>query len=625
VTAQAPALPAIIPRAVLFGHPEKESPRISPDGTRISFLAPSDGLLAVWVQTVGGNDARCVASDPKRPIRNSFWSPDGSRVLFLQDAAGDENFHLFAVSPAGGDAVDLTPFEGVLAGVIAIEYDRPDAILVQLNRRDGRFFDVYRLNPQTGELTLDTENPGNVAGWLADRELCVRAAIAPKADGSADILVREAASAPWRVLASTQAEDGLPDLLAFTPDGGGLYAITSLGANAARLVRFGVADGSLRTVAADENYDAGTVFLSPRTHDLVAVEFERERSQWTVLDESYRADFEALRAADPGDLSLLGADRADRIWIAGYNRDDASPSFWIYDRAAKRATKLFDSRPALAGYTLSSMRPIAFAARDGLTIHGYLTLPPGVEPDGLPMVLFVHGGPWARDSWGFSAYPQWLANRGYAVLQVNFRSSTGYGKAFLNAGNREWAGAMHTDLLDAKAWAVEQGVADPRRVGIMGGSYGGYATLAGVTFSPDAFACGVDIVGPSNLNTLLASIPPYWETVRSIFTVRMGESEDFLTRQSPLFLADRIKVPLLIAQGANDPRVKIQESDQIVKAMRKNNLPVTYVVFEDEGHGFANPANNNRFNAATEAFFAEHLGGRAEPPSEGESISAFLR
>jgi dipeptidyl aminopeptidase/acylaminoacyl peptidase len=271
------------------------------------------------------------------------------------------------------------------------------------------------------------------------------------------------------------------------------------------------------------------------------------------------------------------------------------------------------------------MTPVTYAARDGLTIHVYLTTPPGADAHNLPTVLLVHGGPWARDVWGYNGYVQWLANRGYAVLQPNFRGSTGYGKAHLNAGDREWAGAMHHDLLDAKAWLVSQGISDPQRVAIMGGSYGGYATLAALAFAPDAFACGIDIVGPSNLNTLLDSIPPYWETLRATFTRRMGENEAFLAEQSPLFKAGAIRAPLLIGQGANDPRVKIAESDQIVAAMRANGQPVTYVVFEDEGHGFARPENNQRFNAALEAFLRDHLGGRAEPPGAAESIENHLR
>jgi dipeptidyl aminopeptidase/acylaminoacyl peptidase len=614
----------LIPRDVLFGNPERTAPRISPDGSMVAYLAPHDGILAVWVQSTGGSDARVVASDPKRPISNAFWAPDGSRVLYLQDTGGDENYHLFGVSSSGGDVVDLTPFPGARATVCAIEYDRPDAILVTLNERDKRLFDVHRLDIASGKLTFDTENPGNVSSWTADADLAVRAAIVANGDASYAIIVRDTLDSPWRTLITTSADDGMPNPVAFTGDGTGLYVITALGANAARLMRYDLAAGTAAVVIEDPDYDVADVAVSAQTNDVIAVAISRDRLEWHIADEDYRADFAALRAANPGDFRITSSDRADTAWIAGFEQDDASPSFWAYDRRTKTATKLFDTRPALATYQLASMLPVRYAARDGLTIHGYLTLPrDAAQP--APMVLFVHGGPWARDTWGFRSYPQWLANRGYAVLQVNFRGSTGYGKTFLNAGDLQWAGTMHTDLLDAKRWAVERGYADPARVAIMGGSYGGYATLAALTLAPDAFAAGIDIVGPSNLNTLLASIPAYWATLRAEFTRRMGEDPTFLYEQSPLFKADRIRVPLLIGQGANDPRVNIRESDQIVAAMRQNGLPVTYVVFEDEGHGFARPDNNNRFNAAVEAFLATHLGGRAEAPSPNEDVTPFLR
>jgi dipeptidyl aminopeptidase/acylaminoacyl peptidase len=344
-----------------------------------------------------------------------------------------------------------------------------------------------------------------------------------------------------------------------------------------------------------------------------------------VLDPAYADDFAALAAQVPGDVDVESTDRDDRVWLVSSAVDTGSRSYWTYDRTTRRAEKIFAMRPELDRYTLAPMTPVRYAARDGLTIHGYLTTPAGAAARDLPAVLLVHGGPWTRDLWGYNGTVQWLANRGYAVLQPNFRGSTGYGKAHLNAGDRAWATGMHTDLLDAKDWLVGQGIADPRRVAIMGGSYGGYATLAALAFAPDAFACGVDIVGPSNLNTLLASIPPYWETVRATFTQRMGDSEAFLSAHSPLFKADAIRAPLLIGQGANDPRVKMAESDQIVAAMRRNGQPVTYVVFEDEGHGFARPENAIRFNATVEAFLRDHLGGRAEPPGPDELIDAFLR
>ncbi|MGE5735811.1 MAG: alpha/beta hydrolase family protein, partial [Acidobacteriota bacterium] len=358
---------------------------------------------------------------------------------------------------------------------------------------------------------------------------------------------------------------------------------------------------------------------NPKTNALEAVSFIKQRTEYSFLDPSVKDDFAELSKVRPGDIDGLSQSLDDSKWIVTYVADNAPVYWYLYDRPSKKATLLFSNRPQLEKYTLSAMKPIEFAARDGMTLYGYLTTPAGMDAKNLPMVLFVHGGPWGRDQWGYDSYAQWLSNRGYAVLQINFRGSTGYGKKYVNAGDRQWAGSMHTDLLDGKDWAVKQGVADAKKVCIMGGSYGGYATLAGVAFSPDAFACGVDIVGPSNLNTLLKTIPPYWSTILATFHKRMGDSEDILKAQSPLFKADQIKVPLLIGQGANDPRVNKAESDQIVAAMRKNNKPVEYYVFPDEGHGFARPTNNMAFNAAAEEFLAKYLGGRYEPPNQDEN------
>ena len=616
----------LIPRDVLFGNPEKAAPALSPDGRRIAYLAPHKAVLALWVRTIGEQDDRVVACDPTRPIRNAFWAPDGSRVLFLQDAGGDEDFHLFAADPAGAaDAIDLTPYPGTRVAVQALDYSRPEMILLAMNRRDPHVFDIYRFDPNTGEATLDTQNPGTVSAFADDAEMRVRAGVIQHADASTEIVVRDGVDEPWRSFVRFDADDGTPTPVGFTTDGSGLLVVTSAGANAARLARYDLAGGPPHELAGDPQYDIIDVRFSPKTKAPIAALVVRERSEWIVLDAAYAGDFDAIAEQVPGDVGIASIDRDDATWLLSSVVDTGSPSYWAYDRTTKRATKMFATRPALDGYTLAPMTPVSFTARDGLTIHGYLTTPAGVPAKRLPAVLLVHGGPWARDTWGYDGTVQWLANRGYAVLQPNFRGSTGYGKAFVNAGDRQWAGTMRTDLLDAKAWLVQHGIADPLRVAIMGGSYGGYATLAALAFEPLAFAAGVDIVGPSNLSTLLASIPPYWETMRATFTRRMGDTEAFLAEQSPLHRANEIRAPLLIGQGANDPRVKIAESDQIVQAMRDRKLAVTYVVFEDEGHGFARPENAKRFNAVVETFLAAHLGGRAEPPAAGESIDAYLR
>jgi len=394
-----------------------------------------------------------------------------------------------------------------------------------------------------------------------------------------------------------------------------MYLRDSREANAARLVALDLATGDTDILVEDARYDVADVMVHPDTHEAQAAAVERARAEWTVLDDSIRDDFEAIRGLARGDFGVASRDRADENWIVGFTADDGGASYYAYDREKKSGEHLFDARPSLAEYTLARMEPISFTTRDGLTMEGYLTLPPDENRENLPMVLDVHGGPWARDGWGYDPEAQWFANRGYACLQVNYRGSTGYGKEFLNAGNKEWGAKMHDDLVDAVRWAVDEGVADPEHVAIFGGSYGGYAALAGATFTPDLFRCAVDIVGPSNLITLINSIPPYWEPLKAIFTERVGDpetEEEFLKSRSPLFSVDRIGIPMLIAQGANDPRVKQAESEQIVAAMKEKDIAHEYLLFEDEGHGFARPENRLKFYAAAEKFLAQHLGGRVE-------------
>jgi len=501
---------------------------------------------------------------------------------------------------------------------VALEPTHPDTLLIQSNKRDAKVFDVYRVNLKTAEVALDTQNPGDVAGWQPDHDLQVRAAQVTTDDGGTIIRVRDDVKSPWRDLMKWGPEETLGNIVDFSPDSKSLWIMTSLDANAARLLSVDIATGKRTVVAEDPQFDVSFAVQQPKTNKLQAVVFLRERRDFQILDPDIQADFDALHKVRDADISNLNRDLTDDKWIVTFEGDNAPVYYYLYDRATKQATMLFSNRPELEKYKLARVKPIQYKARDGMTIYGYLTTPAGLDPKNLPMVVFPHGGPWGRDLWGYDPYAQWLANRGYAVLQPNFRASTGYGKQYLNAGDRQWAGTMHSDLLDGKDWVVQQGIADPKKVCIMGGSYGGYATLAGVAFSPDAFACGVDIVGPSNLNTLLKTIPPYWSTLLAVFHKRMGDNEDFLKSQSPLFKADQIKAPLLIGQGANDPRVNKAESDQIVAAMRKNNKPVEYYVFPDEGHGFARPENRMAFNAASEEFLAKYLGGKFEPPTDAE-------
>jgi dipeptidyl aminopeptidase/acylaminoacyl peptidase len=608
----------LIPREILFGNPEKSSPQVSPDGTRMAYLAPVNNVLNVWVGTVGQDDYRPVTQDTERGVRFYAWAADNRHILYIQDVKGDENWRLYATDLHSGETRDLTPFENVQARVVGRDKHFPNELLVGLNKSNPQAHDVYHLDLPTGELELVAKNPGNIVGWTIDASFKVRGALAMAPDGSGnlDLLVRANEDAEWQKLLTWDAEDNQTSgPVGFTLDGQALYLQDSRGVNAGRLVKMEIATGAITVIAEDPDYDVSDVIMHPDTREIQAVAFEKDRLEWVVLDESIRADFDYIRTLHRGDFSVSSRDDADKTWIIAFNTDNGPVSYYAYDRASRPATFLFDNQPALNRYTLATMQPITFTARDGLTIHGYLTLPPGSDGKNLPMVLNVHGGPWARDTWGYRPDAQWFANRGYACLQVNYRGSTGYGKHFMNAGNKEWGGKMHDDLVDAVHWAVAQGIADPRKVAIFGGSYGGYAALVGATFTPDLFCCAVDIVGPSNLITLIRSVPPYWKPAIALFYQRVGNpdtEEEFLKSRSPLFKVDQIRIPILIGQGANDPRVKQAESEQIVEAMKSKGIPYEYMVFPDEGHGFARPENRLKFFAAAEKFLAEYMGGRYE-------------
>ena len=612
----------LIPRDFLFGNPERANPQISPDGTKLAWLAPDEGVLNVWVRTLGKNDDRAVTSDRKRGIRVYFWQQDSAHMLHLQDSGGDENWRLYQTDLATRATRDLTPFDGVQAQIVAASPRVPGRLLVGLNKRNPQAFDVHRLDLATGALELDTENPGDVLGWTADEDLKVRACEVVSPDGGAILRVRDSVDAPWREFQRWSPDDSFGHIAGFTPDGKALWLVSSVGAETARLVEADLATGQSKVIAEDPRYDAGAVMSHPKSGKLEAIQFQRARNDWKALDPGIEADFAALKKVRDGDFSVTSRDDADRTWIVAFVVDDAPVAYYAWDRAAKKATHLFTNRPVLEKFSLSKMKPVSFAARDGLKLEGYLTTPAGAPAGRLPLVLDVHGGPWGRDTWGLNNEAQWLANRGYAVLQLNFRGSTGYGKKHVNAGDREWGGKMHDDLIDGVNWAVETGVADPKRVAIYGGSYGGYAALVGASFTPDVFACAVDIVGPSSIATLIRSIPPYWKPFLAVFNRRVGsleKEEEFLNSRSPITRVDAIRIPLLVAQGANDPRVKQAESEAIVAAVRKKGKDVEYLLFGDEGHGFARPENRMAFYASAEAFLAKHLGGRALAPTEAEA------
>jgi dipeptidyl aminopeptidase/acylaminoacyl peptidase len=617
VTRTEAQLPPLIPRDVLFGNPDKAVPRISPDGKRLAYLAPDEGVLNVWVRTIGERDDRAVTKDRNRGIQAYFWAPNNEHILYVRDKDGDENWHVFAVDLASRDERDLTPLEGIQARIVAVDPKFPDEILVAINSRDPQLHDVFRLNIRSGDRQLIATNDQGFVAWQADHDFRVRSALKFGESGGSLLLVRNDTDSEWRTLTGWAPVDALTSgPIGFTPDNQGMYIISSSGSNASELRVLDLDSGAERTLASDPRYDVSDLLIHPTRHTIQAVAFNRERTEWSVIDADLESDFAAIRMIHRGDFDVIGRDYGDKTWLIGFTADDGPVAYYAYDRESKKHEFLFTNRKALENVRLARMEPIRFEARDGLTIQGYLTLPCGVEPRNLPMVVNVHGGPWYRDTWGFNNEVQWLANRGYAVLQINFRGSTGYGKEFVNAGNREWGGKMHEDLLDGVHWVVKRGIADPKRIAIYGGSYGGYAALVGLTFTPNVFASGVAIVGPSNLITFMQTTPPYWKPIESVLWDRVGHPEkdaEFLKSRSPLFHVDRITKPLLIAQGANDPRVKRSESLQIVEAMKKAGKEVEYVEYSDEGHGFARPENRLDFYARAERFLAAHIGGRYEP------------
>ena len=620
-------LPPLIPRDILFGNPERTNPKLSPDGKYLAYIAPDEkNVLQVWVRTLGEKDDRQVTVDKKRGIRIYFWTYNQEQLIYLQDADGDENFHLYQVNIQSNIVRDLTPFQGVKAQVVDLNHNCPDQILVGMNLKNPQSFDVYLINLNNGAVEFNTHNPGNIISWTADAQFQVRAAIASTEDGGSDLFYRETTEKSWKTMRHWGPnEEGGPIL--FSDDGKILYISGNHDANAQRLLALDLACRQEQVVAEDPQYDISGIITHPTTCTIEAVGFYKDKLEWQILDESIVADFEFLKAAQKGEFRIVDRTLDDLNWLVAYFTDDGPIYYYTYDRTAKTTKFLFTNQPELEGLKLAPMEPISYAARDGLTIHGYLTKPVGVSAP-TSAVLLVHGGPWARDTWGYRAQAQWLANRGYVVLQVNFRGSTGYGKDFLNAGNREWGAKMHDDLVDGVNWLVEKGIANKDKIAIMGASYGGYSTLVGLTFTPEVFAAGVDIVGPSSLITLTQTIPPYWEPLKKQFFYRVGNLEtepDFLQSRSPLFFVDKIQKPLLIGQGANDPRVKESESEQIVKAMEDAGKPVEYVLYKDEGHGFARPENRLHFYAIAEEFLAKYLGGKFEPVGFIEGHSGLVR
>jgi dipeptidyl aminopeptidase/acylaminoacyl peptidase len=619
-------LPPLIDRELFFGDPEIVGAQLSPDGRYIAFIKPLDGTRNVWVKKIDEpfDKARPITADTRRPIPGYFWTQNGKYVLFVQDQAGDENYNVYAVDPAAKPAEgqkvpaarNLTDVKGVRAFIYSVPESDPDTIYVGINDRDKAWHDLYRVKISTGERTLVRKNTDRISGWTFDHKGVLRLAQRSAENGDTEILRVDGDKLEKIYSCNVFESCGIHR---FHKDDKRVYFETNKDdRDLTQLLLLDPVTGKEELVSMDaqKRVDIGSPIFSDKSEELVAVAYEDDRESHVWFDKEYEAEYEWLRKQFPGrDINPYSATEDEKLWLVSANGDTEPGQTFLFDRGTRKLTLQYRVREKIAREHLASMKPIRFKSSDGLEIPAFLTLPKGVEAKNLPLVVVPHGGPWGRDVWGYNGIAQFLANRGYAVLQPNFRASTGYGKKFLNAGNNQWGERMQDDITWGVKHLVAEGIADGKRVGIMGGSYGGYATLAGLAFTPDVYAAGVSIVGPSNLITLLDSIPPYWEAVRKMFTERMGdpktpEGKARLEKQSPLNSANKIKNPLLVIQGANDPRVKKAESDQIVVALRERGFPVEYIVAPDEGHGFARPVNNMALFSAAEKFLAKHLGGR---------------
>ena len=626
----------MISRKQLFGNPDKAHARISPDGRKLAYLAPWDGVLNVWVGSVGDlSGAKAVTKDTHRGIRSFSWAYTSTHVLYAQDKDGDEDWHIYCVDLDSDGVRDLTPIEKIAARIQGVSHRSPEEILVGINDRGERqLHDLHRVDITTGKRTLVQENPG-FAGFLTDLDYRVRFALTFTPEAG-HLYLKPDGKGGWTEFTRIDPVDAMTTHpIGFEKTGNRYYLLDSRGRDKSALKAVDLETGAEELIAQSERADIDEVIAHPVERRIQAVSAKYARQEWQVLDPDIAADMEYLRGVADGEISVTSRTLDDRYWTVAYLMDTGPVRFYLYDRANRNADFLFTAHAELDDLELVPMHSEVITSRDGLELVSYLSLPAASDPDRtgrppkpVPMVLLVHGGPWARDEWGFDPQHQWLADRGYAVLSVNYRGSTGFGKDFINRSNLETGGAMHDDLIDAVEWAISEGIAIRDKVAIMGGSYGGYATLAGLTFTPDVFRCGVDIVGPSNLITLMENPPPYWMPLMSMMKVRMGdftteEGREFLKSRSPLFFVDSIKRPLLIAQGKHDPRVKQAESDQIVEAMAGKGIPVTYMLFTEEGHGFAKPESRMSFYAVAEAFLSEHLGGDFEPIGDTFEGAAF--
>ena len=626
---------ALIPRRILFDNPDKSEVRISPDGSQLMWLAPLNGVINIWIAPRDKpHAAEAVTEDSGRGIRASNWTYNRDYILFIQDDGGDENWHLYSLELTTGVVRDLTPFDTVSAQIQARSWKHPDEIVVGLNHRNPQWHDLFRINIVSGERTLLLEQE-RFFRFVVDHELQLRFACEATADGGAQYYQRH--NGDWRPWETVPGEDlYTTGIIGFDKTSRLIYMKDSRGRDTSALFSVNLETSERQLIAADSQADITGVMTHPSEKHVQAVTSVYTRKRWQIIDPHIELDFTYLKSLADGDFHITSRSFDDRFWVVVFIVDDGPARFYVYDREARLSTFLFTSRKELENLPLAKMNPVVVRSRDGLDLIAYYSLPPGSEASNgipaqpLPMVFTPHGGPWFRDNWGCHPWHQWLTNRGYAVLAVNFRSSTGFGKAFVNAGNREWGGKIIEDQQDAVRWAIDAGIADPARIAIMGGSFGGYSVLAGLTFTPELFACGINMVGVANLITWMETIPPYWEPMRDLLIARVGDPRTetgraMLKKHSPFHHVDNICKPLLVAQGANDPRVIQAESDQIVEALQSRQVPVTYLLYPDEGHGFVRPQNNQSFYAMVEAFLAQYIGGRCEPVGEAfEGSSAQI-
>lgn len=601
-----------IPLQDFFRNPEKSGYQLSPSGTFISWLAPFENRMNIHVQDRRDGRIMRVTGETARDIAGHFWKSD-SRIIYVKDFGGDENFHIVSVSVSGEELRDLTPFDGVRAQIIDALEDFDDIMLISLNKRNPELFDAYRLNVNTGELTLVAENPGNITGWMTDHTGALRLAIAT--DGvNTTLLYRDSEKDDFKPSITTNFKESV-DPLFFTFDNKYLYASSNLKRDKSAIVRFDLASGTVaETMFEHDDVDVSTLSYSRRRKVLTSITYTTWKRERVFLDKLAKNLYQRAAARLSGsEVVVADMSREEDVMLVRTYSDRSLGAYYLFDTKKDKLTKLSDVSPWLNEKDLCEMKPIQYQSRDGLTIHGYLTLPklPRNQPmRRLPVVVNPHGGPWVRDTWGYNPEVQFLANRGYAVLQVNYRGSTGYGRAFWERSFKQWGRAMQNDISDGVQWLINEGIADPKRVGIYGGSYGGYATLAGLAFTPELYACGVDYVGVSNLFTFLNTIPPYWKPYLAMMHEMVGHPEtdkDLFHDASPVFHVDKIQAPLLVAQGAKDPRVNIEESNQIVEALKKRGIDVPYLVKENEGHGFRNEENRFEFYEAMETFLAKYL------------------